>query len=146
MVKLNKSNKGRLSFMLICFILLACSKTKQEDRSIKTIPSLYGKWQMIDWNGEGYLSLDISLDFNKNGEFTDSRSGDAIWNYQYINPDSLILYHHGTYEERYKILTLSGDSLIIELSESLFHTEENGKEISAEYGKNKSKIFKFIRK
>lgn len=106
---------------------------------------LHGEWQMINWNGEKPL-LDIYYNFKNNGEYTDSRSDDAIWNYKYIAPDSLILYHHGTYEERYKILTLSGDSLIIELSESLFHTEENGKEISAEYGENKSKIFKFIRK
>lgn len=49
--------------MLICFILLACSKTKREDRSIKTIPSLYGKWQMIDWNGVGKPELDIYIDF-----------------------------------------------------------------------------------
>ena len=119
-------------------LLSGCSNSESESY-------LYGEWKMTDWNGEGYLSLDISLDFNKNGEFTDSRSGDAIWNYQYINPDSLILYHHGTYEERYKILTLSGDSLIIELSNYIFHAVHNGEEVAHEDKDCESEVFKFIR-
>ena len=101
---------------------------------------------MIDWNGDGKPELDISLNFNSNDEYTDSRSDDAIWNYKYIEPNSLILYHHGTYEKRYKILTLSGDSLIMELYESLLHTEDNGKEVATEYGNGESQTFKFIRK
>ena len=66
---------GRRIFdLIIMFMLLSgCSNSESESY-------LYGEWKMTDWNGEGYLSLDISLDFNKNGEFTDSRSGDAIWN------------------------------------------------------------------
>ncbi len=100
---------------------------------------------MIDWNGEK-PSLDISYNFKDNGEYTDSRSDDAIWNYKYIEPDSLILYHHGAYEEKYKILTLSSDSLIMELTESLFHTEDNGKEVVTEYSDGESQTFKFIRK
>lgn len=149
MVKLNKLDNGRLCIMLIiCIIFVACSNTKKEDRSIRTIyePSLYGKWQMTDWNGEGKPELDIWFDFNRNGEYTDSRSDDAIWNYRYIEPDSLILYHHGVYEERYKILTISNNSLIIELSESLFYTEDNGKEVTTAYGNSESQTFKFIRK
>ncbi len=145
MVKLNKSNNGRLSFMLICFILLACSKTKQEDRSIKTIPSLYGKWQMIDWNGAGKPELDIYIDFKSNGTYTDSRSEDVVWDYRYIEHDSVILYHHGAYEEKYKILTLSNDSLIIELSNYIFHAVHNGKEVAHENKDCESEVFKFIR-
>ena len=147
MVKLNKLNKSRFGFMLICMILTACSNINKGDNLISTIyePSLYGKWQMIDWNGDGKPELDISLNFNSNDEYTDSRSGDTTWNYEYIEPDSLILYHHGAYEERYKILTLSGDSLIMELYESWLHTEDNGKEVATEYNNFESQIFKFIR-
>lgn len=100
---------------------------------------------MIDWNGEKPLS-DISYYFNENGEYTDSRSDDAIWNYKYIEPDSLVLYHHGAYEERYKIVALTSDSLIMELSESLFHAEDDGKEVAIEYSNGESQTFKFIRK
>lgn len=148
MAKLNKSNKGIFGIILNCAILIACSNQKQEDRSIVTIdePSLCGKWQMIDWNGEGKPYLDISLNFKNDGEYTDSRSEDAVWNYRYVEPDSVILYHHGVYEERYKILTLSSDTLIMELSESLFHAEDNGNEITDKYGNSECQIFKFIHK
>lgn len=121
---------------LSILIIVACSNTQSP---------LSGEWQMIDWNGDKPL-LDISYNFKHNGEYTDSRSDDAVWNYRYIKPDSLILYHHGSYEERYKLLTLSSDSLIMELSESLFHTEDNCKEVVTEYGDGTTQTFKFIRK
>lgn len=121
--------------VFLCLFLSACSNTQSP---------LYGEWQMIDWNGDK-PSIDIYYYFKHNGEYTDSRSDEAIWNYKYIEPDSLILYHHGAYEERYKILTLSGDSLIMELYESLLHTEDNGKEVATEYINGESQIFKFIR-
>ncbi len=105
---------------------------------------LHGEWQMINWNGEKPL-LDIYYNFKNNGEYTDSRSDDAIWNYKYIAPDSLILYHHGAYEERYKILTLSNDSLIIELSNYIFHAVHNGEEVAHEDKDCESEVFKFIR-
>lgn len=124
--------------MVLILLLSGCSNSQFE------IP-LYGEWMMIDWNGEKPLS-DISYYFNENGEYTDSRSDDAIWNYKYIEPDSLVLYHHGAYEERYKIVALTSDSLIMELSESLFHTEDDGKEVAIEYSNRESQTFKFIRK
>lgn len=124
--------------MVLILLLSGCSNSQLE------IP-LYGKWMMIDWNGEKPLS-DISYYFNENGEYTDSRSDDAIWNYKYIEPDSLVLYHHGAYEERYKIVALTSDSLIMELSESLFHAEDDGKEVAIEYSNGESQTFKFIRK
>lgn len=126
-----------ISFIVFpCLFLLACSLDGT---------TLYGEWQMIDWNGEKPLS-DIYYNFSGNGEYTDSRSDDAIWNYRYIEPDSMILYHHGAYEERYKIVALTSDSLIMELSESLFHANDDGKEVATEYGNGDSQTFKFIRK
>lgn len=100
---------------------------------------------MIDWNGDK-PSVDIFYNFKHNGEYTDSRSDDAIWNYKYIEPDSLVLYHHGAYEERYKIVALTSDSLIMGLSESLFHAEDDGTEVAIEYSNGESQTFKFIRK
>lgn len=43
--------------------------------------------------------------------------------------------------KKYKILTLSSDFLIMELTESLFHTEDNGKEVVTEYSDGES-LFK----
>lgn len=130
--------KNDLGIVLIG-LLSACS-TPQSDAP------LYGEWQMIDWNGEGKPMLDISLKFQANGEYQDSRSDDAIWNYEYFEPDSLILYHHSFYEERYKILSLSNDTLIIALKESKFHAEEKGKEATTEYGDSSVAQFTLARK
>lgn len=120
-------------------LLSACSNPKSAS-------PLYGEWQMIDWNGEGKPSLDISLIFKNNGEYQDSRSEDAIWNYEFFEPDSMILYHHGFYEERYKILSLSNDSLIILLKESKFHAEEKSENMITDYGDSSITQFTFSRK
>lgn len=129
--------KVRLLIIATIIALCACSNSKSK------LP-IYGEWQMIDWNGEE-PALDISLNFKQNGEYYDSRSEDAVWNYKYIAPDSLILFHHGCYEERYKILKVANDTLIIRMSESLFHTEDKGKEVEASYGDNNNERFIFIR-
>lgn len=120
-------------------LLSACSTPKYDT-------PLYGEWQMIDWNSEGKPSLDISLTFKNNGEYQDSRSEDAIWNYEFFEPDSLILYHHGFYEERYKILSLSNESLIILLKESKFRTEEKSENMITDYGDSSVIQFTFSRK
>ncbi len=57
---------------------------------------------------------------------------------------SLATYHHVFYEERYKILNLSGDTLTVKLSESIFHAVYNGEEIEAQYGDNSNPIYTYI--
>lgn len=130
--------KAKFLVLAAIIVLSACSNSKSE------LP-IYGEWQMIDWNGEGKPMLNISLSFKQNGEYYDSRSEDATWNYRYITPDSLILFHHGCYEERYKILKVTNDVLIIRMSESIFHTEDSGTETSSNYGENNNLLFTFIR-
>lgn len=130
--------KAKFLVFATIIALCACSNSKSK------LP-IYGEWQMVDWNGEE-PALDISLSFKQNGEYYDSRSEDATWNYRYIAPDSLILFHHGCYEERYKILKVANDTLIIRMSESIFHTEDDGKEVLASYGDSNNQRFIFIRK
>ena len=125
-------------FFATIIVLSACSNSKSE------LP-IHGEWQMIDWNGEMPM-LDIFLSFQQNGEYYDSSSEDAIWNYEYFSPDSLILFHHGFYEERYRILNATNDTLVIRLSESIFHMEENGMEVASRYDDNTHPQFIFIRK
>lgn len=60
-----------------------------------------GKWKMIEWDGEPSV-FDIYYKFYYNGEYTDYRSEEGIWNYEYYAPDYLILYHHGFYGEDIK--------------------------------------------
>lgn len=103
---------------------------------------LYGNWNMVDTRE---VCNNHILTFDWNGEYYDSNTGNETWNYMYIEPDSLILYHHGFYEERYRILSLENDTLIMQLSESIFHAEENGKEIEAPYGDGSKPIYSYIR-
>lgn len=103
---------------------------------------LYGEWEMkesTDYYG-GH-----TLTFDWNGEYCDSNTENEVWNYQYIEPDSLILYHHAFYEERYKIIKLTQDTLMIKLSESIFHAVDNGEEIEAQYGNGSMPIYTYIR-
>lgn len=104
---------------------------------------LYGTWKKID-SKDDYN--DHILTFDWNGEYYDSNTGNEVWNYQFIKPDSLILYHHVFYEERYKIIKLTQDTLMVKLSEYIFHAVDNGKEIESDYGGDKQPIYTFIHK
>lgn len=103
---------------------------------------LYGNWSKLD-SEDGYN--DHILTFDWNGEYYNSNTGSEVWNYQFIEPDSLILYHHGLYEERYKILNLTEDSLTIKLSENIFHAVDNGEEIEAPYGDGSKPTYTYTR-
>lgn len=101
---------------------------------------LYGNWSKVD-SEDGYN--DHILTFDWNGKYCNSNIG--VWNYKFIEPDSLILYHHGLYEERYKILNLTEDTLTIRLSESIVNLSENGKDIEFPYGECLKPIYTYIR-
>ena len=101
---------------------------------------LYGNWNKLD-SDDGYN--DHILTFDKNGYYCNSNIG--VWDYKFIEPDSLILYHHGLYEERYKILNLTEDTLTIRLSESIVNLSENGEDIEFPYGECLKPIYTYIR-
>lgn len=103
---------------------------------------LYGNWSKVD-SDDGYNDLVLTFDWN--GEYYNSNNGNEAWNYQFIEPDSLNLYHHGLYEERYKILNLTEDTLTIRLSESIVYLSENGEDIEFPYGECLKPIYTYIR-
>ena len=102
---------------------------------------LYGNWSLADTCN---ISNNQILTFDWNGKYYDSNTGSETWKYQFIEPDSLILYHHAFYEERYKILNLTEDTLTIKQSESIFHALDMGEEIEALYGDGSTPIYTFI--
>lgn len=103
---------------------------------------LYGNWSKVDTCN---MCSNQILTFDWNGKYYDSNTGSEAWNYQFIEPDSMILYHHGLYEERCKILNLSEDSLTIKLSESIFHAVDKGEEIEAPYGDGSMPTYTYTR-
>lgn len=102
---------------------------------------LYGNWSKVDTCD---MCGNQILSFDWNGKYYDSNTGNEAWNYQFIEPDSLILYHHAFYEERYKILNLTEDTLTIKLSESIFHAVDMGEEIEAPYGDGSMPTYTYI--
>ncbi len=60
---------------------------------------LYGNWNKLH-SEDGYKGH--ILTFGYDGEYCNSNIG--VWNDKFIAPDSLMLHHHGLYEERHKIL------------------------------------------
>lgn len=116
-------------------VVLSCSR---KDNSIQ------GEWKMINWNGE-IPSLDIVLKFYSTGEYIDSRSEGGIWNYEYYEPDSLILYHHGYEGERYRILQNANDTLVIQLKEFVVYLVDHGEDIEDVINEDEP-IFTFVRK
>ena len=102
---------------------------------------LYRNWNMVDTCD---ICSNHTLTFDWHGEYYDSNTDNVVWNYQFIEPDSLILYHHAFYEERYKIVNLKEDTLTIKLSENIFHAVDMGKEIEAQYGDGTTPIYTYI--
>ena len=92
---------------------------------------LYGNWSKVD-SDDGYN--DHILTFDWYGQYCNSNIG--VW---------IKKYHHGLYEERYKILNLSEDTLTVRLSESIVNLSENGKDIEAPYGNCLNPIYTYIR-
>lgn len=120
--------------LLTCFLRSCYYNHKPES-------VLYGNWSKVDTCD---MCSNHILTFDWNGKYYDSNTGSEAWNYQFIEPDSLILHHHALYEERYKILNLTEDSLTIKLSESIFHAVDNGEEIEAPYGDGSMPIYTYI--
>lgn len=129
---------GALTLVVLFIIICRSCYYNHRPESV-----LYGEWEKVD-SEDGYNGHTLTFDWN--GVYNDSNTGKEIWNYQFIEPDSLILFHHAFYEERYKILKLTPDTLIIRLSENIFHALDNGKEIEHDYSCGRQPIYTYIRK
>lgn len=128
------------ALVIVGFLTMFCRSCYHDHRPEAI---LYGEWEKID-SEDGYN--DHTLTFDWNGEYYNSNTEGVTWNYKYIEPDSLVLYHHGFYEERYKILSLTKDTLTVRLSENIFHAFDNGEEIESQYGDGSMPIYIYIRK
>lgn len=102
---------------------------------------LYGTWIMIP-DENGYKE---TLTFRFDGAFFWDKTDDVPWTYDYIEPDSLMLYYHGSYERRFKILKITQDSMILKQSEHIVHVYDQGKEIEADYSGGEQPINTYTR-
>lgn len=126
------------ALVIILVISYLCRSCYHEH---KPESSLSGSWQRAD-------CLDCPnsmISFAWNGEYYMNGDENAIWSYEFIEPDSLILHPYICCEERYKIMKLTEDTLTVRLSESIFHGEDNGIEVEMPYGDNTRPIYTYIR-
>lgn len=126
--------------VIVGFLTMLCRSCYHEHKPESV---LYGEWEKVD-SEDGYNGHTLTFDWN--GEYYNSNQEGVAWNNEYIEPDSLILFHHGFYEERYKILNITKDTLMVRLSEYIFHTSENGQEIEAQYGDGLQPTYIYVRK
>ena len=106
--------------ILIISLLLLCTTYgcgTKESNHIEMI----GTWLLVESDGVKLMRLNDTICFYTDESFNSSLNESGEWTYKYFCPDSLIIYNRGFGEQRYSIIALSKDSLILELKENIIY-------------------------
>ena len=121
-------------FHFTMFVLLFVSCGSKQQSTNTTIDRLIvGKWRMVEYGG-GYVKALDTLSFYKNGK-ADCPPETSEFTYHLIKPDSLIIYNKGFGEQHFKILKLSNDSLIKQLSRQRIYADSIDELVNGEIEK-----------
>ena len=124
----------RLPTILITLIILfafGCG-SKLESNKSDAMPqrrdTLIGKWLLVEYDSIKSVNSNDTITFHTEGSFYRTLNESGEWSYKYINPDSLIIYNKDFGEQRFRIIELSNDSLILQLKENVIYgdTTYNG--------------------
>jgi lipoprotein len=124
----------RLPTFLITLIILfafGCG-SKLESNKSDAMPqrrdTLIGKWLLVEYDSIKSVSSNDTIAFHAEGSFYRTLNEAGEWSYKHINPDSLIIYNKDFGEQRFRIIELTNDSLIIQLKENVIYgdTSYNG--------------------
>ena len=80
--------------------------------------TLIGKWLLVEYDSIKSVSSNDTIAFHAEGSFYRTLNEAGEWSYKHINPDSLIIYNKDFGEQRFRIIELTNDSLIIQLKEN----------------------------
>ena len=116
--------------MLVLSLIYSCENKKQ---SVSIDNLIVGKWKIVEY-GSGYVNALDTLGFYKNGK-ADCPPETGEFTYRLIKPDSLIIYNKGFGEQHYKILKLSNDSLIRQISRQRIYADSIDELINGEIEK-----------
>lgn len=118
-------------FTMLTLLLIWGCDNKQQSVSIDNL--IVGKWEMVEYGGGCVNALD-TLSFYKNGK-ADCPPETGEFTYYLIKSDSLIIYNKGFGEQHFKILKLSNDSLIRQISRQRIYADSIDELINGEIEK-----------
>lgn len=118
-------------FTMLTLLLIWSCDNKQQSVSIDNL--IVGKWEMVEYGGGCVNALD-TLSFYKNGK-ADCPPETCEFTYHLIKPDSLIIYNKGFGEQHYKVLKLSNDSLIRQISRQKIYADSIDELVNGEIEK-----------
>lgn len=116
--------------MLVLSLIYSCENKKQ---SVSIDNLIVGKWQMVEYGSGSVNALD-TISFYKNGK-ADCPPETGEFTYRFIKSDSLIIYNKGFGEQHFKILKLSNDSLIRQISRQRIYADSIDELINGEIEK-----------
>lgn len=124
----------RLPTFLITLIILfafGCGSKLESNKSDAITQhgdTLIGKWLLVEYASIKSVNSNDIITFHAEGSFYRTLNESGEWSYKYINPDSLIIYNNNFGEQRFRIIKLSNDSLILQLKENVIYgdTTYNG--------------------
>lgn len=111
--------------MLVTSLIGGCSNKQQPTNDL-----IVGKWRMVEYAG-GYVNALDTLSFYKN-EKANCPPEIGELTYGFITSDSLAIYNHGFGEQHYKILKLSGDSLIMKIRRQRIYADSIDEPVNGE--------------
>lgn len=114
--------------MLCAFGCGSKAESNQSDNIIQRNDTLIGKWLLVEYDSIKPIKLNDTIHFNTDDGYYRTLNESGEWSYKYINPDSLIIYNKDFGEQRFRIIKLSNDSLILQLKENVIYgnTTYNG--------------------
>ena len=119
------------SIMLVLFVVGCNNKLQSTNTIIDSL--IVGKWEMVEYAGGNVNTLD-TISFYENGKM-DYPFETGEFTYGFITSDSLAIYNHGFGEQHYKILKLSGDSLIMKIRRQRIYADSIDEPVNGEIEK-----------
>lgn len=119
----------RLPIFLIALMMLCAfgCGSKHESNKSKNLTRhrdiLIGKWLLVEYDSIKSVKSNDTIIFHAEGNFYRTLNEAGEWSYKYINPDSLIIYNKDFGEQRYRVIKLSDDSLILQLKENIIYRD-----------------------
>ena len=119
--------------MLVLSLIYSCENKKQSVSIDNLIVGIVGKWRMVEY-GSSYVNALDTLSFYRSGK-ADCQPEMGEFTYRLIKPDSLIIYNKDFGEQHFKILKLSNDSLIRQISRQRIYADSIDELINGEIEK-----------